>query len=188
MGRFKHDNQTRMLKVFVSQLLKKTVLAIASVGVVLPNAALAATPAQAAPVVRDVALEQGGVLNGQVISAQGAVQSKTQVTLLKNGQPIAKLLTDENGRFAASGLRGGVYIVTTQGTQGVVRAWAPRTAPPSAVRGLLLVPAGEVVNGIFGHEGWGHPEIGHRALILGGIMGISGVIGGVIGYNVRDAS
>ena len=173
--------------MIVSRLLKQTLIAMTSVGILLPSAALAANPGQARAVIRDVALEEGGVLHGQVITAQGAVQPKTEVALLQNGKLVAKLLTDEQGRFATQGLRAGLYVVATPGAQGVVRAWAPRTAPPSAVRGLLLVPSGEVVNGIFGHDVWGwfhgDPEALRKALIMGGVIGVSGLIGGIIGYN-----
>ena len=175
--------------MIVSRLLKQTLIAMASVGILLPSAALAANPGQARAVIRDVALEQGGVLHGQVITAQGAVQPKTEVALLQNGKLVAKLLTDERGRFATQGLRAGLYVVATPGAQGVVRAWAPRTAPPSAVRGLLLVPSGEVVNGIFGYDDWGwfhkgDPETRRRIMIMGGVIAVSGLLGGVIGYNV----
>ena len=182
--------------MLVCRYLKHTIIAMASVGILLPHAAFAANPGQAPVVVRDVALAQGGILHGQVITAQGAVLPKTQVALLQNGNLVAKLLTDDQGRFAARDVRAGLYVVATPGTQGVVRAWAPRTAPPSAVRGLLLVPSGEVVNGIFGHDGrgfghgdchgWRAPQIDQKVLIMGGLIGVSGLIGGIIGYNVAS--
>ena len=150
-------------------------MALATLGMLLPNAgmALAASPISC---VKDVALQQGGALRGQVISAQGVVQPRLRVSLLRDGQPVAEVLTDKQGRFAVTGLTGGVYLVSTQGTMEVLRAWTHQTAPPAAVTGLLLVPHGDVANGQHdGHrdgdgDGIGLHEMGFGALIIGAIV------------------
>ena len=157
-----------------TQIFGNSVVVLATLGIALPNAgiALAATPVSG---VKDVALEQGGALRGQVISAQGVVRPGSRVSILHQGRQVAEVATDKQGRFIATGLTGGIYVVAAQGTGEVVRAWTAEAAPPIAARGLLLVPQGEVTNGTHehgDHEGHGLGnfnlyEMGFGALIIG---------------------
>jgi hypothetical protein len=94
----------------------------------------------------DVALEAGGLLQGQVVDTENVATAACEVVLLRNGQEVARTTADREGRFSVSGLRGGVYQVMAGGGGGVYRLWAPRTAPPSASSSALVV-AGEVVRG-----------------------------------------
>ena len=139
----------------LTQILRNSVVALAALGVALPNAgmALAANPVSG---VKDVALEQGGALRGQVISAQGVVLPGTRVSFLQNGRRVVEVSTDKQGRFVATGLSGGIYVVAAQGTGKLVRAWTAAAAPPAAAQGLLFVPLGDVTNGQQYQKGDGH--------------------------------
>lgn len=116
----------------------------------------AATPAtrSAAPTVaqntvpiRDVELGTGGALRGQVTNAQGAPAAGELVVIEQRGAEIQRVSADDQGRFVADGLRGGVYEVKTRNSLQVFRCWANRTAPPAARGQVLLVSDSATVNG-----------------------------------------
>jgi hypothetical protein len=137
------------------RFVQKLSVALATVGILVPNAGVAVgaqtQPASqqrsAAVRVVDVALVDGGVLNGQVVDGQGAPKPNASVTVHQGKDAIATVTTDKNGDFAVKGMKGGMYVVSTQNVSGVVRAWSPETAPPSAVKGVLLVPNSQAVRG-----------------------------------------
>jgi hypothetical protein len=115
---------------------------------------VAAAPTAVAP--RDVALHDGGVLVGQIVDAQGGAVAKTPVSLYESGKEIARTESDSTGKFKVSGLKGGVYQVASANNSGVYRLWSPRTAPPAAQRGLMLVSHGDLARG----QGGGGPFSG----------------------------
>jgi hypothetical protein len=139
-------------------------VALASVGMLIPQMALgveargsrpAETRSVAAPVVRDVALQAGGVLRGQVLDTQGTPAAKTHVVLGQAGQQIAETQTDAQGRFSFGGLKGGVYQLATAQGGAVYRAWAVGTAPPAASADALVINGDTVVRGGMGGGGGG---------------------------------
>jgi hypothetical protein len=87
----------------------------------------------------DVALRPGGVLVGGLVRADGAPVSGTPVEVRQQGRMVASATTDGRGWFAISGIRGGLYEVTTGGSSAGCRAWTAETAPPIASEALLLV-------------------------------------------------
>ena len=91
----------------------------------------------------DVALADGGVLTGQVVTAQGAPVAETPVAVTLQGREVVRVATNADGMFSAPGLKGGVYEVSTPGSRGVYRLWAPRTAPPAARQGVMIVSGTE---------------------------------------------
>ncbi|MCA9230061.1 MAG: carboxypeptidase regulatory-like domain-containing protein [Planctomycetales bacterium] len=104
----------------------------------------AATPATAP---RDVALHEGGVLLGQVVDAQGGSVAGAPVSLYSGGKEVARTESDVAGKFAVSGLQGGVYQVASAQGQDVYRLWNAQTAPPAAQRGMMLVSNPDIVRG-----------------------------------------
>ncbi len=99
----------------------------------------------------DVALQGSGDLTGYVIGQDGKCIAQETVYLLRQGAVVGTCQTDASGRFAITGLTGGVYEV--RWAQGVAfcRLWAPQTAPPSATGNLLLTAGPTVVRGQTGH-------------------------------------
>jgi len=99
-----------------------------------------------------VALAPGGVLVGQVIDQQGAVRAGSTVSIQQGDQEIVRTQTDKNGVFAAQGIRGGQYLVTSEDGNCLCRLWAPNTAPPAASDGVVVVTGQEVVRGQWGAQ------------------------------------
>jgi hypothetical protein len=128
---------------------------------VVPPSAFAATPV-AQP--GDVALRDGGLLVGQVVDTQGVPQAGAVVTIRQGEHEVVRTTTDQNGTFAAKGLRGGQYQLETENGISTCRLWAADTAPPAARQSALVVSGNDVVRGQFGGGGvlsWvrAHPYI-----------------------------
>jgi hypothetical protein len=103
--------------------------------------------------IRDVALQPGGILQGQVVDVQGkpAADARIQVVRLTAPQAlVASGRTDRDGRFQVAALKGGIYSLQTGETTVICRLWAPGTEPPAAVPAVLLVSDGTVVRGNLG--------------------------------------
>jgi hypothetical protein len=111
--------------------------------VLLASVAVAAE--QTNPVISDVALQENGVLKGQILNTTGIPQTKSQVAMIKDGKVIATAMTDTNGEFAVAGVIPGVYQIESPHAGGVYRVWAQRTAPPAAKSGVLMVGDTNVV-------------------------------------------
>ena len=138
-----------------------TLAAVACLGMMVPPGALASQPSSLG---NDVALRPGGLLVGQVVDAQGAVQASKVVSVQYGDREVARTTTDQNGVFAAQGLRGGQYQIVTDQGMSVCRLWAPDTAPPAAHQAAIVVTGQDVVRGQWGGGGWlnwvrSHPYI-----------------------------
>lgn len=143
---------------------------LAAVGCCVPGPLLGASPTfNPAPPVPDVALADGGLLQGQVVDAQGAPLGKTPVSVWQQSREVARTATDNNGYFAVRGLRGGAHRVIAANNQASVRLWKPGTAPPTARQALLVVTQRPMVRGQYGGGG-----------IAGGILGSPLVVAGVV--------
>lgn len=152
----------------------------AAIGLLVPQVALAASPSIKSPVTgaavnqpaliaRDVALQPGGRLQGQVFTTQGIPATGKEIAVGQNGKLLKSTRTDENGRFQFSGLSGGVYQVATDSGVGIYRLWAPQTAPPAAKSSALLVEDETVVRGGLG--GGGIIGLLSNPWVLGGLTG-----------------
>jgi hypothetical protein len=141
----------------------------------------AGNPVAPVPPVRvyDLVLDADGVLRGAVTSASGQPRAGAEVVAWQAGQIVAATATQDDGQFAIRHLRPGVYEFNTARSATRFRVWAARTAPPGARRAALLVEDPLIVRG----QQW---NAWQRALILSGVIITSGVVGGVIGYNVKD--
>ncbi len=105
-----------------------------------PTTAPQAAGGSAAPAaLADVALGGGGVLRGQVVDPQGNLLAHCEVLVRQQDRAIAVTRTDADGRFAISGLAGGVYQIAAAESVAVFRFWAPGTAPPAAQAAALIV-------------------------------------------------
>ena len=144
------------------KLGKDVIVSLACLGVLLPQATFAAAPgelqqlpgqiaaSEAGSVIRDIALREGGVLVGQIVTAEGTAAAKVPVSLQQNGTELVRTVTDANGLYAVKGLRGGVYQVVSGKTIDTYRLWTPGTAPPSARDAAMLVEGNAVVRGKLG--------------------------------------
>jgi len=122
---------------------------VTAVAASVPSQVVATTQSVQSP--SDIVLQDDGALVGRIVDAQGLAVANTPVSVQTGGKEVARVLTDETGRFRVAELKGGVYQVASTGHQGVYRLWAPRTAPPAAAKGLSIVSQPtDVVRGQYG--------------------------------------
>jgi hypothetical protein len=119
----------------------------------VPQIVLAAAPGHRLdqPLVADIALAEGGVLAGRVVTAEGVAVPQAPVAVLADGREVIRLAAAEDGSFAVGGLQGGVYEVAAPGQHAVYRLWAPGTAPPAAGQSVTLVSAQEAMPAPYGY-------------------------------------
>ncbi|MBN1590813.1 MAG: carboxypeptidase regulatory-like domain-containing protein [Pirellulales bacterium] len=124
-------------------------VALATLGLCFPSVGLCSTTT-AKPQVSDVALMNGNVLVGQVVNSSGAAVTEAPVLLQQENRTIATLKTNKDGFFAAKNVPAGIYDLSATDGKGVYRLWAPKTAPPTAQKGALLVTGKNVARGQYG--------------------------------------
>lgn len=131
--------------------LNKLAVTLACAGMLVGQTVQAASP-----IIRDVALQPGGVLNGQVLNEQAVAQAHAKLAVVHKGKPLTVTETDAAGRFVLTGLEPGIYELHLAEGGGAYRVWAPQTAPPAAEEGALLIQDSRVVRGNHGggHFGW----------------------------------
>ena len=149
-----HRKLTALVLIGSMALLPaQQVLAASPVGASNPDRAAVAPP------VRDVSLQAGGVLRGQVVDRQGQPCTGIPTTVIKVGATAEKPVetqTDSQGRFQFEGLSAGVYQVATAEGGSICRLWASNAAPPSTVPAALVVQGEGPVRGNLGGIGpWG---------------------------------
>lgn len=147
--------------------LKKFTVLLACAGMLAGQTAQAASP-----IIRDIALQPGGILNGQVLNEQAVAQGQAKIAVVYQGKPLTVTETDKEGRFVLAGLEPGIYELHLAQGGGAYRVWAPRTAPPAAQESVLLVENGQVVRGMFGHNG-GHFGWLANPWVLGGLVALA---------------
>ncbi len=159
---------------------RAAIIGLALAGLCLPATAWSADAnVLPPPQIADVALRDGGVLVGQMVNGQNAPLSGVRVSLQDTqNREVAAAVTDGQGSFAISGVRGGLYQVVTPQSRQVYRVWSPGMAPPSAQQGILLVAPGQTVRGQ-GCDTCGSP--------CGGLCSRTGAIGALVGAGVATA-
>ena len=145
---------------------------------VIPQSTRAADPLPARSAVRDISLDTQGSLRGTLVNTEGKPQGERDVVLLRGNEVLGTAKTQADGTFAIKQVRSGTYELASAKAVNLVRVWQARSAPPSAQPTAMIVE-GPVVRG----QEWSPLR---RALILSGVVITSGVIGGVIGYNIQD--
>jgi hypothetical protein len=146
----RHDRlHTALVSIAVLGLLAPPSVRAAEGRAPMPTAAAPAdaNPAASEPLVIDVALQNAGVLTGHVVGQDGKCLAQQTVYVLRQGEAVVTCQTDVAGRFAMTGLAGGVYEVRWAQGVTICRLWAPQTAPPSAKAELLLTTDATVLRG-----------------------------------------
>lgn len=167
----------------VQKILCQIVVCLASVGIALPQLGYSAesfsraTPSQVAPV-RDVALNARGNLQGKVVDSSGKPLAANRVLLKQQGRVASQVATDAAGKFTVPGVRPGLYEIATDNHSGVYRVWSHQSAPPAAIDAVLLTDDEDIIRGQ--RRDWGH------IMLVTGLVIAAGVLGGVIGYNLKD--
>lgn len=153
------------------RIIRSGLVVLASFGMLVPQVALGIGPvdsgqpfAHSATAISDIALQENGLLKGQVLDTQGAPVAGIPVAVVQQGKVAAVSKTNTTGRFAFEGLKGGVFQVVTHQGGATYRLWAPRTAPPSAQTDALIVNGDTVVRGAAGGGFLSNPWV------LGGIV------------------
>lgn len=145
----------------------------------MPQRGQAADPAPVRSVIRDVALDGDGSLRGSLMNREGKPQANSDILLVKGNEIVTAAKTRDDGSFAIKLVRPGVYEIASANASSVYRVWNARSAPPAAQSTAMLVESNTIVRG----QEWSPMR---RALILSGVIITSGVIGGVIGYNIKE--
>ncbi len=145
---------------------RKAIFVLACIGLLAGPVAMGATP-----VVSDVALAPGGTLIGQVVDTQGFSLPNVEVTVRQPGHTVITTVADRSGRFAVSGLRGGLCQVVAANSQNVFRLWAANTAPPAAKASVMMVSSrAAIVRAQLGAgllSQWGLPALAAGGIVAG---------------------
>lgn len=167
---------------------KKLVLALASVGLVLPQTGLSQAGETTVPAaqrnietIADVSLNAQGKLIGQLVDRQGKGKANAVVTIANlQGEVVAKAKTNDQGLFGVELQKGGVYTLAGTQSNAAIRVWKQQAAPPSAHQGVMLVDDAQVVRGqqveVESEEVHGTRGRLGRVLLLGAAAGLTGVI------------
>jgi hypothetical protein len=128
--------------------LRVVLAAIACVGMMVPQVAWSADGLTNAKLkLVDVQLQDGKVLQGQIVDGQGKPQADADVAVLQDGKVLARTKTNKEGYFAVRDLKTGIYQVASDNGLGNFRVWNADVAPPQAQQGALVVADGSVVRG-----------------------------------------
>jgi hypothetical protein len=132
----------------LSTVLRMGTMWLTIFGMALPTTVIGANPASVAArsVIDDVSLGPDGTLRGTIVGANGYQSPNTPIQFHREGQLVARTVTDTHGHFVARNLTGGVYAVQTPGNVDHYRVWTNQAAPPSALN-ALNIRGGEIVRG-----------------------------------------
>lgn len=137
-------------------LVRGAAVTLAALGMMIPNAPAMAAGPQRITVksvdakIFDISLAQGGSFKGRVVDHTGAALEGAAITVKQNNKEVARSITDKDGSFEVSNMKGGVYTVSSGATEGTYRLWDAKVAPPSAKEQSLLVLGQNGARGNFG--------------------------------------
>ncbi len=149
-----------------SRKLTHAVVALACIGMVIPQAAFAAPKAATVPVVkaRDVALNTTGDLTGAVLNATAKPVDGAKVVLTQNGKAVAQTISKKDGTFTLPQVKSGSYDIAVGEAKAPIRVWKSEAAPANAVRKMALASEG-VIRAQDGYDGGGGGVIGGLDII-----------------------
>jgi hypothetical protein len=150
-------------------LVKGAAIALAALGTVMPTTQVQAA-SNTLKVVRtdatvlDIGMKQDGVFTGRVVDHTGAPARGAEVVVRQGDKVVTTVKTDDQGTFAVSGLRGGLYDVSSGKTSGQFRVWTESAAPSAAKETALIVLGENGTRGSIGGIGGG------ELLLLAGVL------------------
>ena len=97
--------------------------------------------------IRDVALDTSGTLTGFLIDPQGQPEAAVPVMIHEGKRRIAIVETNARGQFRVTGLKGGVYQISSPKGTALFRLWKNGTAPRKASEYAIVVIDAKVVRG-----------------------------------------
>jgi hypothetical protein len=148
-----------------ARFVQSVIVTLAIVGMCLPPAAFA-VDSQPVPTVADVALSDGGTLQGQVLNLDGTAAARVSVAVRTPESIVATTTTADDGTFSIQGIRGGVYQVVAGQGQGVYRMWSAGTAPPVAQTSATVYTQSSVVdNNAVVYTGYYNPDSPMKAFL-----------------------
>lgn len=139
-------------------LWKRAALCLACFGMIIPQGALVAAEKpqqQASARMLDVSLTEGGTFSGRIVDTQGRAVKGAKVAVRFQNHIVAQATTNEAGRYAVSGLMGGVHQLETVNGRVSARFWNAKTAPPAAKPVALIVSDKNVIRAQCGEVGCG---------------------------------
>ena len=176
------------------KFVRGAVAALVALGLVFPQfSVIAAGPkTDAKPTVRtvaansvlDIGLTQGGTFTGRVVDQTGTGLEGAEVVITQGKTEVTRTVTDKQGTFFATNLKGGVFTVASGKTVGTYRLWSEKTAPPSAHEQVLIVKG---QNGVRGQVGATRGEVGGgaRTTVIVGALIVGAAVGG---YYIGEAA
>ena len=150
-------------------LVKGAAIALAALGTVMPTTQVQAA-SNTLKVVRtdatvlDIGMKQDGVFTGRVVDHTGAPARGAEVVVRQGDKVVTTVKTDDHGTFAVSGLRGGLYDVSSGKTSGQFRVWTESAAPSAAKQTPRIVLGEKATRGANGGIGGG------ELLLLAGVL------------------
>lgn len=160
--------------------MKATSLRVALCLAVVTSPAFAdGSTANLTSLVRDVRLAKGGLITGKALNTSARPIVNAEVVIQYGPHVVARTRTGADGSFAIRGLRAGAHTVSVGTRAHQCRFWTGDAAPPNALKTLAVNGDNGVVRGQWA------PPVGLQTV---GAAITFGVLGGVIGYNVRDTS
>lgn len=145
--------------MFGFRIVKGAAVGLATLGLVVPQTpALADSPKPAplttkstmAPRVPDIVMTAPGTVSGRVCDHNGKVLDGAKVELKQDNKTIATAMTNKDGVYSFSNVKGGTYRMSSGNTEGIFRVWNEKTAPPTAKGHALLVMGENGARGQFG--------------------------------------
>ena len=123
--------------MFRSSLLGRIITLFAAFSLAFPFTTLAQSPVSVS--IKDITLSGSGEFRGQIVDSQGVGCSHQNVLLQHaTSKRVNQAVTNQDGWFTVTGLKGGVFQLVSGGTQQLIRLWPANVAPPQSQDQILV--------------------------------------------------
>ncbi len=126
---------------------------------------------------KNVALHAGGVLRGVALNTAAKPIANADVAVRFGPHIVARTKTRKDGSFVVRGLRSGTHVVSVGSNSTRYTFWPKNAAPPTALKTVAVNGNSNAVRGQY------IPPVGLETVAVA--VG-AGLIGGIIGYQVKD--